>query len=53
MKKWLRLLRWEFDLCFWYIFTGAGNLVCRSLCGFTTEDEALADLRDYNPEDHF
>lgn len=53
MKKWLRLLRWEFDLCFWYIFTMTGQLICRSLVGFATEAEALADLRKYHPDQHF
>lgn len=53
MKKWLFWTRWEFELCFWEIFTSAGHLICRSLGGFSTEAEALADLREYHPEDHF
>lgn len=53
MKKWLWLLRWEYDFCFWLIFSAENQLVCRSLLGFSTEAEALADLRKCLPEDHF
>ena len=53
MKKWLYSLRQDNNLVFWQIFTNAGNLVCRSLIGFTTEAEALSDLRKFHPADHF
>jgi hypothetical protein len=53
MKKWLFLLRPENGLFFWQIFTPAGNLVCRSVHGFLSEDEAKRDLERFHPPDHF
>ena len=53
MKKWLYRLHWEHELVFWQIFTAAGHLICRSLNGFPDESEALANLRDFHPADHF
>ena len=53
MKKWLFRLRWSFGLVFWEIFTPAGGLVCRSLRGFVSEDDAKHDLADFHPPDHF
>lgn len=53
MKKWLYRLRWNHELVFWEILTSAGNLVCRSLVGFSNENEARIDLRKYHPADHF
>ena len=53
MKRWLYLLRREQNLVFWEILTSAGYLVCRSLRGFATDDEALSDLRLFHPVDHF
>ena len=53
MHKWLYQLRWEHDLVFWEIFTAAGQLICRSLNGFPNEFEAMMNLRDYHPANHF
>ena len=53
MKKWLFVLRQDFGLFFWEILTPAGNLVCRSLNGFSSKEEANADLKVFHPEDHF
>lgn len=53
MFKWLYRLRWERDLVFWEILTSAGELVCRSIRGFHNESEAMTNLRDFHPVDHF
>lgn len=53
MKKWLFRLRWNLGLVFWEILTPAGGLVCRSLRGFRSEDEAKLDLAKFHPPGHF
>jgi hypothetical protein len=53
MKSWLYHLRRVDDLFYWEILTPAGGLVCRSLLGFSTEELALSNLRDFHPVDHF
>lgn len=53
MKHWLFWLRWNLGLVFWEIMTPAGGLICRSVFGFVSEDEARKDLAKFHPLDHF
>ena len=41
-------LCWINGLCYWLLLTAAGLIVRRSLRGFASEEEALADFKWWN-----